>query len=76
MAGTFFQEFVVQCPADPSGINRRLLEQNILGGLDISRPPYIAPAEDVGGNYMLVCATEMNSKDDIDALVSALGEFR
>ena len=76
VAGTFFQEFVVQCPADPSEINRRLLERNILGGLDISRPPYIAPAEDGGGNYMLVCATEMNSKDDIDALLSALGEFR
>ena len=39
MARPFFQEFVVQCPTDPTEINRRLLEQNILGGLDISRPP-------------------------------------
>jgi len=36
---TFFQEFVVQCPTKPATINRRLLEQNILGGLDLSRPP-------------------------------------
>ena len=76
--GTFFQEFVVQCPADPALINRRLLEQNILGGLDLSRPPYSPPlprGNGEGGNYMLLCATEMNTKEDIDALVSALGEF-
>ena len=81
VAGTFFQEFVVQCPTDPTEINRRLLEQNILGGLDISRPPYRPAVEDGAGNdgtgnYMLICVTEMNSKDDIDALVSALGEFQ
>ena len=34
--GPFFQEFVVQCPAPPSQINRRLMESNILGGLGLS----------------------------------------
>ena len=34
--GTFFQEFVVECPAPPSEINRKLLEHKIIGGLDIS----------------------------------------
>ena len=75
---TFFQEFVVQCPTKPATINRRLLEQNILGGLDLSRPPYSSPlpmGDGEGGNYMLLCATEMNTKEDIEALVSALGEF-
>jgi len=75
---TFFQEFVVQCPTKPATINRRLLEQNILGGLDLSRPPYSSPlpmGAGEGGNYMLLCATEMNTKEDIEALVSALGEF-
>ena len=38
--GTFFQEFVVLCPDSPATINRRLLEKNILGGLDISVPPW------------------------------------
>ena len=75
---TFFQEFVVQCPTKPATINRRLLEQNILGGLDLSKPPYSSPlpmGDGEGGNYMLLCATEMNTKEDIEALVSALGEF-
>jgi glycine dehydrogenase subunit 1 len=68
--GPFFQEFVVQCPAAPGEINRRLLERNILGGLDISGP--LPERVDRG---MLLCVTEMNSKEDIDALVTALGEF-
>ncbi|HEU0021621.1 MAG TPA: aminomethyl-transferring glycine dehydrogenase subunit GcvPA [Dehalococcoidia bacterium] len=74
-AGTFFQEFVVQCPADPATINRRLLEQNILGGLDISQPPYRSPLPPGVDRGMLLCVTEMNTREDIDALVSALGEF-
>ena len=76
--GTFFQEFVVQCPKPPASINQSLLERNILGGLDISGFACNLPA---GGdatmqlnNAMLVCVTEMNSKDDIDSLVSALAE--
>ena len=61
--GTFFQEFVVQCPIAPGTVNRRLLERNILGGLDIS---------DLAHNGMLLCVTEMSSKGDIDTLVGAL----
>ena len=64
--GTFFQEFVVSCPTSPSDINRRLLEQNILAGLNIS---------DAFSNAMLLCVTEMNSRQEIDALVEALSEF-
>ena len=63
LSGTFFQEFVVQCPQPPALINRRLLERNILGGLDIS---------DGIPNGMLLCVTEMCSREDIDSLVSAL----
>jgi glycine dehydrogenase subunit 1 len=73
--GPFFQEFVVQCPAPPAEINHRLLERNILGGLDLSGPTYrplLPPAVDRG---MLLCVTEMSSREDIDALVEALGEF-
>ena len=74
--GTFFQEFVVRCPAPPEEINRRLLERNILGGLDISGPPFAPPSLNAGGlsNCMLLCVTEMNSREDIDALVSTLSE--
>ena len=62
----FFQEFIIQCPAAPAEINRRLLERNILGGLDVS---YRWP------NGMLLCVTEMNPRDDIEALIAALAEI-
>jgi len=66
IAGTFFQEFVIQCPVSPPTINRQLMERNILGGLDISR--------DIP-NGMLVCVTEMNPREEIESLVEALSEF-
>jgi glycine dehydrogenase subunit 1 len=73
--GHFFQEFVIQCPASPAAINQRLLERNILGGLDLSRPPYNGPLPREVDKGMLLCVTEMNPKEDIDALVAVLGEF-
>ncbi len=63
MDGTFFQEFIVECPTSPSAINERLLEYGIIGGLDVSAQ---VP------NGMLVCVTEMNTRDEIDKLVGAL----
>ena len=73
--GIFFQEFVVQCPAPPAVINQRLMERNILGGLDLSSSPYRDPLPPEVDRGMLVCVTEMNAKQDIDALVGALGEI-
>ena len=61
--GPFFREFVAQCPAPPAEINRRLMQQNILGGLDVS---------DRYPNGMLLCVTEMNTRDEIDELAGAL----
>ncbi len=61
--GPFFREFVAQCPAPPAEINRRLMQQNILGGLDVS---------DRYPNGILLCVTEMNTKDEIDQLAAAL----
>ena len=65
-SGQFFQEFVVSCSKPPSEVNRQLMERNILGGLDVS---------DRFDNGMLLCVTEMNTRDEIDALVSALSEI-
>ena len=59
----FFREFVVQCPKSPSEINSALLDAQIIGGLDVS---------DTIPNGMLLCATEMNTRDQIDHLVQAL----
>ena len=65
-SGQFFQEFVVSCPTSPAEVNRQLMERNILGGLDVS---------DRFDNGMLLCVTEMNTRAEIDALVSALSEI-
>ena len=65
ISGTFFQEFVVQCPIPPAEVNARLLEHGIIGGLDVS---------DSIPNGLLLCVTEMNTKQDIEALAQALEE--
>jgi glycine dehydrogenase subunit 1 len=59
----FFREFVAQCPAPPAEINRKLMDRNVLGGLDVS---------DRYPNGMLLCVTEMNTRDEIDQLALAL----
>jgi len=65
----FFKEFAVRCPAPVDEINDYLLaEWGIIGGYDLGRDyPHLE-------NHMLVCVTEAIRKDEIDALVDALGE--
>ena len=65
----FFKEFVVKTPADPAEINAELLELGIIGGLALND---LYPEL---GNAMLVCVTEQRTKEEIDALVSALGSI-
>ena len=62
----FFKEFVVRCPATPRQINQVLLKERIIGGLDLS------PTID---NGMLLCVTEVNTKQDIDRFVEILSKF-
>ena len=64
--GVFFQEFVVQCPIPPSTLNEQLLDYKIIGGLDIS---------DRVENGMLISATEVNTREEIDSFASALTEI-
>jgi glycine dehydrogenase subunit 1 len=64
-AKPFFNEFVVRCPLHPAEVNRRLLERDIIGGLDVS---------DQAENGMLVCVTEMNTREEIQRLAAALAE--
>ena len=65
----FFKEFVVSCPRPVSEINQYLLEEyGIIGGYDLSQDyPEL-------GNAMLLCVTEMNTREEIDDLVTALQE--
>lgn len=59
--GRFFHEFVTACPVDTDTLLARLEERGILGGLPVD-----------GG--LLWCVTEMNTKEQIDTLVSILKE--
>jgi glycine dehydrogenase subunit 1 len=57
--GEFFHEFVTECPGDPSDVLTTLEKEGILGGYPVN-----------GG--ILWCVTEMNTKEEIDKLVSLL----
>ncbi len=61
--GAFFHEFVTETPVPAEAALSALAAKGILGGLPVE-----------GG--ILWCATEMNSKADIDELVDALKEVR
>ena len=65
LKGTFFREFVVECPRPPAEINERLIEHGIIGGLDVS---------DEVPNGMLLCCTEVNSREEIEGLAKALAQ--
>jgi len=60
----FFQEFVVRCPQPPADVNRALLERGMIGGYDVS---------DHVDNGLLLCFSDLHTRDEIDRLVSALG---
>ncbi len=66
LRGTFFQEFVVRCPRPPAEVNAALLKRGIVGGLDVS--------EKIPDGLVL-CVTEMNSRQEIDSLAKALAEI-
>ena len=59
--GPYFHEFVTTCPVKPEKLTAGLEARGILGGLPIEQG-------------ILWCATEMNTKDEIDALEAAIRE--
>ena len=66
----FFNEFVVKCPVQVGILNSFLFEKHgLIGGYDL--------AEDYAhlNQHMLICCTEMNTRNDIDRLISALREL-
>ena len=61
-----FHEFVLQTTESPAQLNERLLEQKIIGGLDLSKwYPEL-------GNATLWCATELNTREQIEIAASVL----
>ncbi len=69
MSKPFFHEFAVKCPRPVSAVNEALIDKGIIGGYDLGQD--YAHLRD----NMLLCVTEMNGKDEIDALVAALKEI-
>lgn len=65
----FFHEFMVCCPQPVEEINAHLLDHGILGGYDLSKD-----YPSLGENHMLIAVTEMNTREEIDALCEVLEE--
>src|ERR1700733_13733208 len=63
--GPFFNEFVVAAKS-PEALNSSLLEKRIIGGLPLQR--YYPEL----GNTMLLCATEMSRREEMDAVAEVL----
>ena len=65
----FFNEFIVRCPRPAAAINQYLLDEwGIVGGFAIGK---VCPGLE---DSLMFCVTEMNSREEIDALVVALKE--
>ena len=64
-SGPFFNEVVVRC-GDPLEVNRELLSKKIIGGLPLG--PFYPELSD----SMLLCATEMSKRADIDEVKKAV----
>ncbi|MDR2798385.1 MAG: aminomethyl-transferring glycine dehydrogenase subunit GcvPA [Treponema sp.] len=67
-AGAFFKEFLVTLPGNAEEAAEKLFQNRIVPGLPLSRYYPDRPKE------LLVCVTEKNTREDIDALVRALEE--
>jgi glycine dehydrogenase subunit 1 len=70
MSKPFFKEFMVTCPMPVAEINEALMDDyGIVGGYDLGQD--YPDRKDT----MLVAVTEMNTREEIDALVEALKEI-
>lgn len=66
-SGPFFNEFIVRAPSDAAALLGKLAsEKGIDGGIVLSRFYKTRP------NDFLVCVTELNTREQIDALVEGL----
>jgi glycine dehydrogenase subunit 1 len=69
-SGPTFNEFVLQVKRKPADLLKGLLRKQIIGGLDLSQ--FYPELKDC----LLVCVTEQNSRDQIEALAKAMGGGR
>jgi len=59
---TFFNEFVVELPANAKSTANHMTENGIIAGLPLD------------GNKMLVAVTEMTTEADMDTFITAMKE--
>ena len=65
-SGPVYNEFLVRCP-DPRKVNEKLLDSGIIGGYEIGKDyPKLQ-------DCLLMCATEMLSREDMDKVVDIIG---
>lgn len=62
----FFHEFAITTPVPAAEVNAKLFAQNIIGGVDLGQ------IDDRMANVLLLCATELNTREGIDRLIAAL----
>ncbi len=62
----FFNEFTVTCPSSAAETNDRLLKAGILGGVDLGI------FDEAQSDKLLLCATELNSRESIDRFVDVV----
>lgn len=66
---TTFKEFIVETTEEPQRINEHLWKAGIMGGLDVSGfYPELK-------NHILLCVTEMRTREDIEKLASVWGDM-
>ncbi len=65
----FFNEFVLETPKPAAEVLKALADDGIFGGVDLGR--FIPGRE----NALLVCATEMNTKEEMERYAEKLGEI-
>jgi glycine dehydrogenase subunit 1 len=65
-SGPTFNEFVLETPKPACDILSQLIAQRLIPGLDLGR---FYPER---SHQLLICATEMNTREDIDRLCAAL----
>jgi glycine dehydrogenase subunit 1 len=64
-----FNEFVIGTPTNPDEINKNLLKEGIMGGLNLEKfYPELK-------NCMLICVTENHRKEDVDKLWKLLKQY-
>jgi len=65
----FFMEFAVRTKVEPARVNRHLLKQGIIGGLELGK--FYPERHD----QLLICVTERHTKEQIDRLVKGMEEI-